>query len=102
MTKYFSKEKNRTVEYLGPEYAEDGTNIPMSKGYRKILTVEKEGQTKDITDDLLDKAIEKGYKIKELADAQKANKLNENRDEEVKESKKAEVQISWKQFKNLK
>jgi len=32
----------------------------------------------------------------------KANKLNENREEEVKESKKAEVQISWKQFKNLK
>lgn len=31
----------------------------------------------------------------------KADKLNENR-EEVKESKKAEVQISWKQFKNLK
>ena len=31
----------------------------------------------------------------------KADKLNENRDEEVKESKKAEVQISWKQFKNL-
>jgi hypothetical protein len=30
----------------------------------------------------------------------KADKLNENR-EEVKESKKAEVQISWKQFKNL-
>lgn len=70
MPKYYSKDKNRTVQYEGPEYGEDGTNIPMSKGYRKILTVVKDGQEKEITDDLLDAATTKGYKIKELADAE--------------------------------
>lgn len=67
---YFNKEKNKRVDYQGPEYAEDGTNIPMSKGYRKVLKVVKDGQEKEITDDLLDTATSKGYKIKELSEAE--------------------------------
>lgn len=73
MPVYFNKEKNKRVDYQGPEYMEDGTNIPISKGYRKVLTVIKDGQEKEITDDILDQAVAKGYKIKELADAEVAN-----------------------------
>ena len=67
---YFNKEKNKRIDYQGPEYTEDGTNIPMSKGYRKVLKVVKDGQEKEITDDLLEAATAKGYKIKELAEAE--------------------------------
>lgn len=80
MPKYLNLQNGETIDYTGPENdVATGVNIPMSKTfkkdgkdvqkYRKVVTVVKDGVEKDITDDILDAAVAKGYSIKELSDA---------------------------------
>jgi len=77
---YLNLENGEKIDYQGDEYLPDGTNVVLAKTYKKnnqnvpkykaiVTVVHPEKGEKEITDDLLDAAIAKGYQTKQIADA---------------------------------